>query len=289
MKKAFILPLLLLAACTGNKNLPDAYGNFETDEVTLSAENGGKIVALPIEEGTTIKKGDVVAVSDTNNLSLQVHQIEAQTASIEAQKNNIESQIEISNQQLANLARDQRRVSKMLSDGAATEKQKDDIFGQAAVIHRQIESLQTQQVAVKKQAKATEAQGLVLQDKIKNATIKSPINGTILEKYTQLGELAVPGKAVCKMADLSSLILRVYVSENQLSSIKIGQKVTVSIDGKDALKQLDGKIEWIASQAEFTPKIIQTREERVKLVYAVKIRVVNDGSLKIGMPGEVKF
>lgn len=289
MKKAFILPLLLLAACAGNKNLPDAYGNFETDEVTLSAENGGRIVTLPIEEGTTVKAGDVIAMTDTINLELQLSQLAAQAQSIEAQTATINAQMALSDQQIANLSKDQTRIHKMVTDGAATAKQKDDVDGQIAVVQKQKGASSTQLNAIRKQAEAVKAQMAVLKDKIKNATVKAPINGTILEKYTQLGELAVPGKAVCKLADLSSLILRVYVSENQLSSIKIGQKVTVSIDGKDALKQLDGKIEWIASQAEFTPKIIQTREERVKLVYAVKIRVVNDGSLKIGMPGEVKF
>lgn len=289
MKKAFIIPLILLAACSSNKNLPDAYGNFETDEITISAENGGKIISFPTEEGSTIKLGEVLVITDIVNLELQIDQLNAQTQAIEATKSTIDAQIALADQQICNLQKDQLRIHKMADDGAATAKQRDDIDGQIAVVQKQKGTSASQLNGIRKQVEALKAQQNVLQDKIKNSTIKSPINGTIIEKYAQIGELATPGKAVCKIADLSSLILRIYISENQLSTVKIGQKVAVSIDDKDKLKQLDGKIEWISSQAEFTPKIIQTREERVKLVYAVKIRVVNDGSLKIGMPGEVKF
>jgi HlyD family secretion protein len=289
MKKVFILPLILLAACSGNKNLPDAYGNFETDEITISAENGGKITSFPSEEGSAIKLGEVLVMTDIVNLELQIDQMNAQTQAIEATKSTINAQIALADQQICNLQKDQLRIHKMAEDGAATAKQRDDIDGQIAVVQKQKGTSASQLNSIRKQVEALKAQQNVLQDKIKNSTIKSPINGTIIEKYAQIGELATPGKAVCKIADLSSLILRIYISENQLSEVKIGQKVAVSIDDKDKLKQIDGKIEWISSQAEFTPKIIQTREERVKLVYAVKIRVVNDGSLKIGMPGEVKF
>lgn len=289
MKKFLIIPLLIFAACTGNKNLPDAYGNFETDEIIISAENGGKLTNLPITEGQTIKKGDLLAVMDTANLQLQILQLESQAQSTEAQISTINSQIALTNEQINNLRKDQVRINKMVNDGAATAKQKDDIDGQIAVFERQKSTYSSQLNSIRKQVQAVDAQKAVLHDRMRNSTQRSPIDGTVLEKFSQIGELATPGKAICKIADLSSLILRVYVSENQLSSIKVGQKVAVNIDGKESLKSLSGNIEWISSQAEFTPKIIQTREERVKLVYAVKIRVTNDGSLKIGMPGEVKF
>ncbi len=290
MKKLLILPMLILAACSGNKDLPDAYGNFETDEITISAENGGTIVDLRIHEGNMVKAGDVLAITDTTNLYLQRAQLVAQTQSVEAQLANIEAQMSVSDQQIRNLNKDQERINKMLTDGAATPKQKDDIDGQVALVQKQKSASTSQLQAIHKQADAVKAQIKVLNDKIEKSFIKAPSNGSILEKYTEPGELAVPGKAICKMADLQSLILRVYISENQLSSVKIGQKTTVRIDsGDNKMKELPGIIEWISSQAEFTPKIIQTREERVKLVYAVKIRVQNDGALKIGMPGEVKF
>lgn len=290
MKKLLILPLLALAACSGKKDLPDAYGNFETDEITISSENGGKIVDLRIREGNEVKAGDIIAVTDTANLILQRLQLSAQTQSVEAQLANVQAQMSVSDQQIRNLGKDQIRINNMLSDGAATPKQKDDIEGQIALANKQKSASASQLQSIRKQADAVKAQINVLNDKIRNAFIKAPANGTILEKYAELGEFSVPGKAICKMADLQSLILRVYISENRLASVKIGQKVKVNIDaGDDKMKELPGQVEWISSQAEFTPKIIQTREERVKLVYAVKIRVQNDGSLKIGMPGEVKF
>lgn len=289
MKKLIIIPFLILVACSSHKNQPDAYGNFETDEIIISAENGGKLINLPITEGQAIKKGDLLAVIDTANLQLQILQLESQAQSTEAQLSTINAQTALTNEQINNLRKDQVRINKMVNDGAATAKQKDDIDGQIAVFERQKSTYSSQLNSIRKQVQAVDAQKAVLHDKMKNSTQRSPIDGTVLEKFSQIGELATPGKAICKIADLSSLILRVYVSENQLSSIKVGQKVTVNIDGKESLKSLSGNIEWISSQAEFTPKIIQTREERVKLVYAVKIRVTNDGSLKIGMPGEVKF
>lgn len=290
MNKLLILPLLILAACSGKKDLPDAYGNFETDEITISSENGGKIVDLRISEGNEVKAGDVIAITDTVNLSLQRLQLLAQTQSVEAQLANVQAQMSVSDQQIRNLGKDQVRINKMLTDGAATPKQKDDIEGQIALANKQKRASASQLQSIRKQADAVKAQINVLNDKIHNAFIKAPANGTILEKYAELGEFTVPGKAICKMANLQSLILRVYISENKLTSVKIGQNVKVNIDAEgDKMKELSGKIEWISSQAEFTPKIIQTREERVKLVYAVKIRVQNDGSLKIGMPGEVKF
>jgi len=290
MKKLLILPLLVLAACSGKKDLPDAYGNFETDEITISSENGGKIVDLRINEGSEVKTGDIIAITDTVNLSLQRLQLLAQTQSVEAQLANVQTQMSVSDQQIRNLGKDQIRINKMLTDGAATPKQKDDIEGQIALTNKQKSASASQLQSIRKQADAVKAQINVLNDKIRNAFIKAPANGTVLEKYAEMGEFSVPGKAICKMANLQSLILRVYISENQLASVKIGQKVKVNIDAGDIkMREFPGQIEWIASQAEFTPKIIQTREERVKLVYAVKIRVQNDGSLKIGMPGEVKF
>jgi HlyD family secretion protein len=177
----------------------------------------------------------------------------------------------------------------MLAEGAATPKQMDDIDGQIALVENQKKAYMAQIEAIDKNALAVEAQIAVINDKLRTAVVKVPLSGIILEKYAQTGELAVPGKPLYKMANIDSLILRVYASGPQLSQVKLGKSVRVMIDVPGGIRELTGIVEWVSSDAEFTPKIIQTREERVKLVYAVKVRVPNDGSLKIGMPGEIKF
>ena len=177
----------------------------------------------------------------------------------------------------------------MLSDGAATPKQMDDIDGQIALTGKQKKAYAAQLSTVEKNAEAVDAQIAVLNDRIATSIIKAPISGIILEKYAETGELATPGKSLYKLANIDTLILRVYVSGPQLTQIKMGKQVKVIIDGTNGIKEISGTVEWISPEAEFTPKIIQTREERVKLVYAAKVRVVNDGSLKLGMPAEIKF
>lgn len=281
--------ILILAACSNNKNKPDAYGNFETDEVIVSSENNGKILTTAFNEGDKIKKGAIMAVIDTINLSLQRGQLMAQTASVLAQKAGLYAQIAVSEQQITNIRKDQVRIKKMLAEGAATPKQMDDVDGQIALAEKQKKAYEAQIAAIDKNARAVDAQIAVLNDRIGTATVKAPISGIILEKYTQTGELATPGKPLYKMANIDSLILRVYISGPQLTQIKLGRQVKVMIDVNEGIKELAGTVEWVSSDAEFTPKIIQTREERVKLVYAVKVRVPNDGSLKLGMPGEIKF
>ena len=177
----------------------------------------------------------------------------------------------------------------MLAEGAATPKQMDDIDGQIAITGKQKKAYAAQISAIEKSAEAIDAQIAVLNDRIVTSVVKSPISGIILEKYAQTGELATPGKSLYKMANIDNLILRVYISGTQLTQIQTGRQVKVMIDGKEGIKEIAGVVEWISPEAEFTPKIIQTREERVKLVYAAKVRVQNDGSLKLGMPGEIKF
>ncbi len=281
--------IALLVSCNGGNGEADAYGNFESDEVIISAENSGKIVEAKAAEGNTVKAGELLAITDTVNLGLQISQLEAQKASIESQKATIAAQIEINNQQISNINKDLERISKMIKDGAATQKQLDDVSGQIALAEKQKAASQSQLASIGKQVDAMTAQINVLQDRLAKSKITAPSNGTILEKYIEKGELAVPGKALYKMADLETLNLKVYVSETQLPSVKIGNEVTVQIDHGSDIKEMKGTISWISAQAEFTPKTIQTKEERVKLVYAVKVRVKNDGSLKIGMPGEIIF
>ena len=281
--------ILILAACSNNDTKPDAFGNFETDEVIVSSETTGRILMTAFEEGAKVSAGALIDIIDTVNLVLQKDQLIAQTQSVLAQKSGLYAQIAVSEQQITNIRKDQVRIKKMLADGAATPKQMDDVDGQIAVVEKQKKAYAAQIEAIDKNAQAVESQISILNDKIRTSIVKAPISGVILEKYAQTGELATPGKPLYKMANIDSLILRVYVSGPQLSQVKLGKQVKVMIDVKEGIKELAGTVEWVSSDAEFTPKIIQTREERVKLVYAVKIRVPNDGSLKLGMPGEIKF
>jgi len=281
--------VIILGACSNNKIKSDAFGNFETDEVIISSENSGKIMLTAFSEGEKVKKGDVMAITDTINLVLQRNQLLAQKESVLAQKSGLYAQIAVSDQQITNVQKDQVRIKKMLADGAATPKQMDDIDGQIALTEKQKKAYASQISAIEKNAEAVDAQIAVLNDRITTSVVKAPISGIILEKYAETGELAAPGKSLYKLANMDTLILRVYVSGQQLTQVKTGSKVKVMIDGIDGIKEIAGMVEWISSEAEFTPKIIQTREERVKLVYAAKVRVPNDGSLKLGMPGEIKF
>jgi HlyD family secretion protein len=281
--------IIILGACTNGKIKPDAYGNFETDEVTVSAENSGKILFTGFNEGEKVAQGAILVKTDTANLILQRNQLDAQKESILAQKASLFAQIAVSDQQITNVLKDQVRIRKMLADGAATAKQMDDIDGQIALVEKQKKAYAAQISAIEKNAQAVEAQVTVLNDRIGTSIVKAPITGVVLEKYVETGELAVPGKPLYKMANLDKLILRVYISGTQLTQVKIGTPVKVMIDGNDGIKEISGVVEWVSQEAEFTPKIIQTREERVKLVYAVKVSVQNDGSLKLGMPGEIKF
>lgn len=292
MKKRLITILsllLILTACSKQNNKSDAYGNFESDEVTVSSETSGRIVEAAMTEGAKVSAGDILAVIDTASLGLQKIQLNSQEQSVLAQKSGLYAQMAVSDQQIKNLGVDQSRILKMFKEGAATQKQIDDIEGQIALAQKQKKAYAAQISAIDKNAGSVRAQANVLSDQIRRSVIKSPISGTILEKYVESGELATPGKPLYKITDLDTLTLRVYISGKQLSRVKIGAQAIVMIDTDNGMKEAKGVIEWISPEAEFTPKIIQTREERVKLVYAVKIRVPNDGSLKLGMPGEVKF
>ena len=285
----FLSLIIILGACSNNKAKSDAFGNFETDEVIISSENSGKIMLTAFNEGEKVNIGDVMAITDTANLTLQRSQLLAQKESVLAQKAGLFASIAVSDQQITNVQKDQVRIKKMLAEGAATPKQMDDIDGQIALTGKQKKAYAAQISAIEKSAEAVDAQIAVLNDRIGTSVVKAPISGIILEKYAETGELAAPGKSLYKLANMDTLILRVYVSGPQLTQVKVGGKVKVMIDGIDGIKEITGIVAWISSEAEFTPKIIQTREERVKLVYAAKVRVPNDGTLKLGMPGEIKF
>jgi HlyD family secretion protein len=293
MKRKYLFAFaagVLLMGCNRTDKLSDAYGNFEVDDVIVSSEVAGNLLQFDLSEGDQLKVGEQVGLVDTTQLYLKKEQLEAQKASIRSKMASIQTQIAVVKQQRANLEVDKNRVTKMLADSAATQKQMDDITGGIDVFNKQIANIRTQEVSLKKEIDVVNAQVAQIEDQLGKCHITAPITGTVLEKYKEMGELVTPGQSLFKIADLSYLNLRIYISGAQLAHVKLGQKVTVLIDNtKTTDTKLTGTITWISSEAEFTPKIIQTKEERVKLVYAVKVKVPNDGSLKIGMPGEVRF
>nr|WP_319997472.1 HlyD family efflux transporter periplasmic adaptor subunit [uncultured Draconibacterium sp.] len=283
------LPFLLMA-CQTNNDTADAYGNFEAEAVIVSAETPGKILELNVDKGDKIEAGFSAALIDTVQLHLQLLQLDAQQTAVAAKRQSIQSQIAVFQEQKTNLKINEERIQKMLKDGAATQKQLDDIQGQISVIDKQIDNTKTQFTLINKEQEVLEAQKASVSDKLNRCNIKSPVSGTILETYAEQGELTTAGKALFKIADISELELKVYVSGAQLPHVKLGQQLDVLVDKNSKENQhFSGTITWISSEAEFTPKIIQTKEERVKLVYAVKVTVKNDGTLKIGMPGEVRW
>jgi len=284
-----IIPILF-AACSGNDNKSDAYGNFEAKEVIVSAEAQGKILEFDIEEGQTIKKDQFLGCIDTITLSIQKEQLLAQKYAISSKLTNVKAQIEVQEEQKSVLKTELNRIKNLYNDNAATKQQYDNIKGKFDILLKQIAATKTQITSIKREMNVVDKQVKLIDEQISKAKIINPINGTVLEKYLEENEIAVAGKALYKIARLDEIELRVYVSGDQLPHVKIGQKVKVFIDkDTESNQEYSGKVFWISDQAEFTPKIIQTKEERVNMVYAVKIRVKNDGKIKIGMPGEIKF
>jgi HlyD family secretion protein len=286
----FMLTLVWLSSCSNNNNLSDAYGNFEAVEVTVSSESAGKIHYLNVEEGSQPDSGVIVALIDTTDLYLKKLQLLSQKKATFVKKSSVAAQVEVQQQQKANLLVEKNRISKLLADKAATPKQMDDINGAIDLADKQVESIQTQDAGITEEMEVIDRQIAQVNESIHKCYIRNPVKGTVLSKFAEAGEIAAPGRALYKIADLSVMELKVYVSGTQLPGIKQDQKVEVLIDAdKNTNRKLSGVVSWISPKAEFTPKIIQTKEERVNLVYGVKIRVLNDGSLKIAMPAEVNF
>lgn len=307
MKTLFIvLPVIALFACNNGRMKSDASGTFEADEVIVSAEVPGKILSFDIEEGMTVAKDSVVGTIDAENLELQKQQVAAsiealsqRTSDVQPQVKLLQDQLIVQQSQLKTLEREKLRTENLLKQDAATGKQLDDINAQIDVLHKQIAVTQ-QQINVQRSNVGTQNRGILsetapmqkriaqLDDQLQRANVTNPLNGTVLAKYVEAGEVVSTGKALYKIADLSTITLRAYVTGDMLPAIKLGQQVTVLIDStKDDYKRYSGTITWISDKAEFTPKTIQTKEERANLVYAVKVKVKNDGFLKIGMYGEV--
>lgn len=284
------LTLVLLVSCSEKNNLSDAYGNFEVDDVIISAEANGKLISFHVEEGKAVEKDQLIGIIDTTNLILQRKQLKAQILAVSSKIENIESQITVQEQQKKNLLVDKKRINNLIKDGAATQKQMDDVNGAIDLVDSQIASIQTQYTSVTTELEVVRTQIAQIEDALQKCHIINPLNGIVLEKYVEENEVTAFGKPLYKIADMSEMILRVYVSGAQLPHLQLGQEVEVLIDDDNTtFHSMQGKIFWISESAEFTPKIIQTKEERVNMVYAVKVRVMNEGKLKIGMPGEVNF
>ncbi|MEZ7504473.1 HlyD family secretion protein [Flavobacterium sp. Arc2] len=288
MKKMIIaLIIVSLAACSKSNEKADGYGNFEATEVTISAEANGKIEFLNLEEGEVLEPNASVGLIDTIQLYLNKQQMLASKTTIFSKSRNVQSQTTILQEQLKTTLIEQKRIQNMFAENAATKRQVDEVEGKMNVLKEQIKSVATQNAPILNEAKSIDVQIQKINDQIQKSKITNPIKGTVLAKYVEPNEITAFGKPLYKIADISEMTLRVYVSETQLSKIKVGQQVNVKIDTDTEMKSYPGTISWIASTAEFTPKIIQTKEERVNLVYAVKIDVKNDGGLKIGMPAEM--
>ena len=286
-KTAILLTAIILISCNKNSEKADAYGNFEATEITVSSESNGKIEFLNVEEGEQLKKGSLVGLIDTLQLHYNREQLKASIETVQSKSASVLSQINVLNEQLKTAKIEQTRIQNMYAENAATKRQIDEIDGKVKVIEKQISSVQSQNAPILNEIKSIKVQIEKLDDQIKKSKITNPVDGTVLTKYAEPSEITAFGKPLYKIANLNEMELRVYVTETQLVQIKIGQKVTVAIDADNDTKKYEGNITWISAQAEFTPKVIQTKEERANLVYAVKVAVKNDGSLKIGMPAEV--
>ncbi len=295
MKKiiSILLPALLVSCSSGNKDY-DATGTFEATEVTVSAEQSGKLMSLDITEGDNLELNQQVGLIDTVQLYLKAMQLGATKMSYASQRPDISKQIAATKQQLDKAEKEQKRYETLVKDNAANRKQLDDAENEVRVLRRQLEaqlsSLGNSTSSLNNQMSATDIQRMEVLDQLAKCHIISPISGVVLDKYAEAGEYAVPGTPIFKIADINNLFLRAYVTTAQLKSVKIGQEVTVLADyGNGERKSYKGTVTWISDRSEFTPKTILTDDERADLVYAVKIAVKNDGFIKIGMYGEVKF
>ncbi len=284
----FITAILIgfLSSCS-NGEKADGYGNFEATEITISSEANGKLQYLNVEEGQVLEKGTTIALVDTVQAYLSKQQLLASKETVASKSGGVWSQVNVLNQQLQTAKTEQERIQNMFAENAATKRQLDQANSQVDVLKKQIKNVETQNSPIVNEVKSIDAKVAQIEEQIAKSKITNPIKGTVLTKYAEPGEIVSFGKPLYKIADLEEMTLRVYVSETQLPNIKIGQQVNVKIDSGEEMKDYQGTISWISASAEFTPKIIQTKEERVNLVYAVKVTVKNDGSLKIGMPAEM--
>ena len=285
--------LALFSACGNGAPKYDATGTFETTEVLVSAEASGRLLYFDIEEGMLLKAGEEVGVVDTVQLYLKKLQLEASLKSVEEQRPDILKQVAATKEQISAAQRERNRVANLLKVGAANQKQLDDAEDQLEVLRKQLvaqnSTLSNSHQSLTWQSSSVGIQVAQVEDQLRKCHITSPITGTVLAKYAEAGELTAMGTPLFKVADTEQMYLRAYITSEQLSQVKLGQKVTVFSDyGTDEHKQYPGVVTWISDTSEFTPKTILTKNERANLVYAVKIAVHNDGLLTIGMYGGVE-
>jgi len=281
-----VLAALVLAACGGEQ--PDAYGNFEATEVTVAAEVGGRLLAFTLEEGDRVARDSVVGLVDTVPLVLERQGLVARRAAAAARTREAASNIGALEVQRTIADRELARTERLLRQSAATAQQGDQAEQGARVVREQLAGAHAAQSSARQEVAALEAQVASIDDKLARSRIRSPLGGTVLARYVEAGEFVQAGQPLFKLAALDSLTFRAYVSNAQLTQLKLGQEVTVGVDRADSIATMPGRVTWIASGAEFTPTPIQTRDERADQVYAVKIAVANpDGRLRIGMPGEL--
>ena len=296
MKKVMMIAagLAMLVGCGNKEKTYDATGTFEATETTVSAEQGGTLMRFDVREGDEIALGKEVGLVDTTQLWLKIQQMDATKTVYRSQKPDMEKQIAATRQQLAKARQDEQRYRELVADGAAPSKMLDDAASQVAVLQKQLDAqistLNTQLSTLDSQLSTVDVQVSQLRDQLQKCHILTPVKGTILEKYVEQGEFVALGKPLFKMADTEQMFIRAYVTSAQLQNIKVGQKAEVFADyGNGQKKAYKGTVTWISSRSEFTPKTILTDDERADLVYALKVAVKNDGYIKIGMYGEVKF
>lgn len=296
MKTVFVISFIAFTffSCSNSEENFFATGTFEAKEIIVSTGVAGKIMLLDVEEGNMLEANKVVGFIDTTQLYLKKLQLRAQINAVLSKQPDINSQLAALQEQIKTANTEKIRIENLLLAGIATQKQSDDINAQIKVLQKQLDA-QQKALEITSSSIYNEVNPLTFQiaqidDQLINSRIINPVEGTVLSKYAEQGEFTAPGKAIYKLADVRSMTLRAYISGTQLSSIKLGQTVKINVDGEDGnMHTIDGTVYWISDKAEFTPKTIQTKEERANLVYAIKIRVENDGSLKIGMYGEVNL
>jgi len=291
---AFILAATFLIGCSNGNGDFDATGTFESEEIIVSSEATGKLIFFDVEEGFEIKQNQIVGIVDSIQLHLKKKQLLSSITAVLSKQPDISAQLAALQKQIETTEVEKKRIENLVKLDAATTKQLDDVNSQLEVLNKQYTATKSS-LTITKQGLQSETLPLVAQveqieDQIKKSYIINPIDGTVLTRYAKPDEITSNGKALYKIADLSGMTLRAYVDGDQLGQIKLGQKVKVYIDkGEGDQKEMSGEIYWVSSKAEFTPKTIQTKDERANLVYAIKVKVINDGYLKIGMYGEVKF
>ena len=295
-KKIIFLALLfpIFFACGNGNGNYDATGTFESEEVIVSSEAIGKLVKFEVEEGEQLRKNQIIGVVDTIQLYLKKKQLEASIKAVLSKQPDVTTQLAATQEQIKTAETEKKRVENLVKSNAATTKQLDDVNAQLEVLNKQYNAAKSNLTITREGLQGEtfplQAQVEQIEDQINKSIIINPVDGTVLTRYAKQNEVTANGKALYRIADLSTMTLRAYINGDQLGEVKLGQKVKVFVDkGNSKQKEMSGEIYWVSSKAEFTPKTIQTKDERANLVYAIKVKVTNDGYLKIGMYGEIKF